>query len=386
MQTFDWIVIGAGIMGAALGYELTRQGFSVLLLEREDISTSATRYSYGGIAYWAGSTLLTRTICAESLAIHQNLSAELEADTQFRPRSLLLTIAPGEDIETIAADFAAFTHQPERLTPQAAQDLEPLLNSSAITGALLMPHAQIEPEMTAQAYRSAMVRLGGKVVTATVTKVQPGKVSTANGDFHSSQIAIAAGAMSRSLLQVMGINIPQYFSHSESIETGPTDLKLQTIVMPAITARFGLESAASQSDQAPRWDQPDQEMAPKILDAGALQFQDGHIRMGQISRTLSDLDAPIDPQASEALMRKEIGVILPAIAALPGTWCACKVAFSGDHLPIVGAIPGIDGVHLFSGFSNPMALVPGTARRFAIMATGQPDELLKGFGVDRFSL
>jgi glycine/D-amino acid oxidase-like deaminating enzyme len=385
MQTFDWIVIGAGITGAALGYELAHQGFSVLLLEREDISTSATRYSYGGIAYWAGSTDLTRTICAESLAIHQNLTAELGADTQFRSMQLLLTIAPGEDIDTIATDFNPFTHQPERLTPQAAQDLEPLLNANAITGALLMPHAQIEPEMTAQAYRSAMVRSSGKVAIATVSKVQPGKVTTSIGDFHSSQIAICAGAMTRSLLQVMGINIPQYFSHSESIETAPTDLELRTIVMPAITERFVLESAASRADQAPRWHQPNQEMADPIMDAGALQFQNGHVRMGQISRTISDLDTPIDPQASETLMRQKIGKILPAIAALPGTWCACKVAFSGDHLPIVGEIPGINGVHLFSGFSNPMALVPGTARRFAVMATGQPDELLKGFGVDRFS-
>jgi glycine/D-amino acid oxidase-like deaminating enzyme len=384
METFDWIVIGAGITGAALGYELAQQGCSVLLVERHEHLRGATRYSYGGIAYWAGNTDLTRQICAESLAIHANLSAELEADTQFRRMNLLLTIAPDQDIDAIVATFNQFTHQPQRLTPKSAQHIEPLLNPEAIAAALLMPHAQIEPQRTAQAYRAAMERLGGKTLIAEVINVQPGKITTTEGDFSPSQIAICAGALTRQLLQQLEINLPQYFSYAESIETDPTDVKLRTIVMPAITQRFELEAAAGQADQAELWDQPDQEMVPAILDAGALQFQDGHIRMGQISRTLSDWNAAIDPLASTALMRQQIGQILPAIAELPGSWCCCKVAFSRDHLPIVGELPGQPGVHLFSGFSNPMALVPGIARRYAIAVNGQPDKLLQGLGADRF--
>jgi glycine/D-amino acid oxidase-like deaminating enzyme len=35
MKTYDWIVVGAGITGAALAYELAKQGLQVLLLEKE---------------------------------------------------------------------------------------------------------------------------------------------------------------------------------------------------------------------------------------------------------------------------------------------------------------------------------------------------------------
>jgi glycine/D-amino acid oxidase-like deaminating enzyme len=52
MRTYDWIVIGAGITGAALAYELAKQGLSVLLLERHVSLQGATRFGYGGIAYW----------------------------------------------------------------------------------------------------------------------------------------------------------------------------------------------------------------------------------------------------------------------------------------------------------------------------------------------
>ena len=35
MKNYDWIVVGAGITGAALAYELAKQGLQVLLLEKE---------------------------------------------------------------------------------------------------------------------------------------------------------------------------------------------------------------------------------------------------------------------------------------------------------------------------------------------------------------
>lgn len=51
MKTYDWIVVGAGITGAALSYELAKKGFSVLLLEQNKAIANATRFSYGGIFY-----------------------------------------------------------------------------------------------------------------------------------------------------------------------------------------------------------------------------------------------------------------------------------------------------------------------------------------------
>jgi glycine/D-amino acid oxidase-like deaminating enzyme len=67
MKTYDWIVIGAGITGAALSYELVKTGFSVLLLEKHKTPQNATRYSYGGLAFWSGTTELTRQLCDEGL-------------------------------------------------------------------------------------------------------------------------------------------------------------------------------------------------------------------------------------------------------------------------------------------------------------------------------
>jgi glycine/D-amino acid oxidase-like deaminating enzyme len=52
------------------------------------------------------------------------------------------------------------------------------------------------------------------------------------------------------------------------------------------------------------------------------------------------------------------------------------VAFSGDRLPLIGAIPGYEGIHIFSGFSNPLVIVPPLARRFAHFLAGKEDEII----------
>ena len=103
MKTYDWIVVGGGMTGAALAYELAKTGFVVLLLEQHRTPQNATCYSYGGLAYWSGTTPLTRQLFEEAIARHRVLSQELDADTEFRELDLLLTISNVSDPQATAA-------------------------------------------------------------------------------------------------------------------------------------------------------------------------------------------------------------------------------------------------------------------------------------------
>lgn len=383
MQTYDWIVIGAGITGASLSYELTQQGFSVLLLDCDSNPASATRFSYGGIAYWSGTTDLTRQLCAESKTIHQNLSDELDADTEFREIDLLLTIASESNPDTLIQNYSHFAIPPQFLTVEAACELEPLLNPNGIAGALTVKHGHIDAEKTARAYISAMERATGIYKIATVTGLIKGGVSTTEGEFFAANTAVCIGALTRQFLKHSGLSIAQYFTHAEIIEIPQSNLRLNTLVMPAEAERFKLEAEATRDDAL--WDQLGQEPAPAILDAGAVQFLDSRIIIGQVSRTLTDPNAAIDKAQSEADLRNKISQVMPKVGELQGIWQHCLIAFSRDRLPLVGAVPGAEGVYIFSGFSNPLALVPPLARRFAIQANGELDPLLQQVSLDRFA-
>ncbi|OUL23234.1 FAD-binding oxidoreductase [Nostoc sp. 106C] len=380
MKTYDWIVVGGGITGAALSYELAKTGFSVLLLEQDETSHNATRYSYGGLAYWSGTTPLTRQLFEEAIARYQILSQELDADIEFRELNLLLTIPAASDPKAVAANYANFAIPPRLLTVKEACELEPLLNRDAVSGALTVKHGHIHPEKTTQAYIQAFLRFGGEMQISQVLQVLSNGVKTNTATFHSANVVICAGGLSRQLLKSVGIPIKLYFTHAEIIKTPPVDVRLSTLVMPANLQRFQLEAKSTQVDEL--WDEPGNQPVPPILDAGAVQFQDGSLRLGQISRTLTDPHAEVDSQESENWLRESIGQVLPALANLPGTWHHCLVAFSSNSLPLIGAIPEFASIHIFSGFSNPLVLVPPLAQHFAKFVSGK-DEIISQLLSDR---
>ncbi|MBE9121361.1 FAD-binding oxidoreductase [Tychonema sp. LEGE 07199] len=390
MKSYDWIVVGGGITGAAVSCELTKKGFAVLLLERDTAMQNATRFSYGGLAYWSGTTDLTRQLCQEGIERHRNLSTELDGDTEFRELDLLLTIDAGSDAEQVAANYAHFAIPPQLLSAAEAGELEPLLNKSAIAGALTVRHGHISPTATNQAYCQGFLRLGGTIEFAEVIGlISEGNrisgVKTIRENYACENAVICAGGWSRSLLKAAGISAGVYFTRAEVLETPPVDLKLRTFVMPALLKRFELEAESSKIEVNFLWDEPGKELLPPVLDAGAIRFNDGSLRIGQLSRTLSDLNAKVDRQTSEKAIRAGIGKVLPDVANLPATWHDCIVAFSADNLPVVGPIGDRPGLQVFSGLSNPLAIVPALAERFANWAAGEKDWAIELLSPDRFA-
>lgn len=382
MTTYDWIIVGAGITGTSLSYELAKKGLKVLLIEENPTFENATRYSYGGLAYWSGSTPLTRQLCEDGKQRHQTLSEELEANTEFREVDLILTVSPEQNPEHIAESYTKFITPPRLLRPEEACEIEPLLNPNGIAAAFTVRHGHISPEKTNFAYLDAFKRLGGKLEIATVTElVKEGNkitgVQTKNETYKAENTAICAGGLSRSLLSSAGISIRLHFTHTEVLETPPVEINLRTVVMSAGMERFQLEADAAKPEFEPLWDEPGHEFVPLIIDASAVQLLNKQMRIGQPSRVLSDPNTKINPAESEAQIRNAIGKILPSLQDLPAHWYHCLVAFTADSLPLVGAIPDLTGIHIFSGFSNPLVFVPPLAQRFANHLTGQPDELVK---------
>ncbi|NES07643.1 MAG: FAD-binding oxidoreductase [Okeania sp. SIO2F4] len=397
MQAHAEVVVGGGITGAALSYELAKKGFGTLLLEKYSTLKGATRYSYASLPYWSGTTDLTNQLFQEAKQHHHDLSEELQTDTQFRELDLLLTIATEYDPEKIATNFSQYNIVPRLISVEEACEIEPLLNKQAIVGALTVSQGHVSPEAITLGYCQAFTRLGGQIEIAEVTGlVKTGNnathpyperitgVYTTDKTYHAANIIICAGGISRNFLKSAGIPTRVYFTHAEMLETPPVELQLNTLVIPAVEKRLNSEAVTSTIELEQMWDEPGHEFVPFSLDAGAIQFKNGSIRIGQISRVLTDPHAKVDPVKSEVAMRVEIGKVLPALENLPATWHHCLVAYSADDLPLIGAIPNVEGIHIFSGFTSPFALVPPLAKRFANYVAGENDEIIKQLSPSRF--
>ncbi len=364
-------MIGAGITGAALSYELATLGQSVLLVDQDPTRLqSATRHSYGGLAFWSAATPIMQHLCQEGIQRYRSLADELDQEIEFRELDLVMPILNGHNPEQVAAMYQTVAIPPRLISTEEACQREPLLNPAEIAAALIARHGHIRPEATETAFTTAFTRSGGQIQIDSVTKFIQSKdritgIKTPRTTYSADQIIACTGGLTRSLLQAQGISLRIYFTRSESIEIPTPSVQMQCMVMTAPLQRFDLEAESSRLELDPLWDESSHEPKAAIVDQGAIQFLDGSIRMGQTSRVLSNPHAQVDDQAHEQQLRSTLAQTLPTLANQPGHWRSCLVAFSHDHLPLVGAVPGYEGLHVFSGFSNPLMIVPPLARRFA---------------------
>ncbi|PZO07958.1 MAG: FAD-dependent oxidoreductase [Leptolyngbya foveolarum] len=384
MQTYDAIVIGNGIAGAALSYELAKAGQSVLLMD-DGNPDSGTRYSYGGIGYWAGTTELTTKLFQEGFARHQELSDELGAETQLRELDLLLTVEKGADVDELTRAYGAFNTPPQFISAKEAGEIEPCLDADAIAGAFITRHAQIDPMSLVAAYNQAFRQLGGHHNLSAVTGlVKVGDritgITTNAQAYPAGMTIVSAGAYSLQLLKSVGVKVPLYFTHAEIVETPKLNFEVRSLIMPATNARFEMESKAGNFD----WEQTDSQIMPPILEAGVIQLADKTARIGQISRFYTGYESPVEGEESRKEMVRAIAQKLPELKNVSGTWRHCLVSFTQDGLPLIGPVPSVSGLHLFSGFTGPFALVPPVAQRYAQWIKDSSDPYIDQILVNRF--
>ena len=382
MKTYDWIVIGGGITGSALAYELSKKDFTVLLLEKDMQLDNATVYSYGGLPYWSGTTETTRQIGKEGIELQRNLAAELDSDTEFEELHLLLTVDAKDEPVEVAKNFTQFAIQPKILDSKEACHYEPLLNQDAISGVLQLPYGRINTQKTTVAYQQAFVRDRGTIKYEKVTefvrqqdKIQ-GVITTKN-TYYSQNTVVCGGGLSHSLLQNAGIDAKVYFTHAQVIKTVATELKLNNIVMPARQQRFALETVGEELEKKSAWKNPNSKIVKSILDTGAVQLSDRSLFLGQISAIVTNPYYTLDKTVAEQQIRSSIARILPDLANIPGTCHNCLVAFNTEKIATIGKLKNMRGIYLFSGFTSTIVFAPPLARRFANWLSGEADLIIE---------
>ncbi len=167
---FDAAVVGAGAVGLACGYALSRRGLTVLVLEKDRIigqgvSSRNSEVIHGGLYYPTGS--LKARLCVQGRrALYAFLDAHKVA--YRRCGKLVVATAPEEE-ERLEAIFRQALENDvegmERLTGAQAMALEPGLNAHA---ALLSPESGVfDSHGYMLALQGEIEAAGGAVVTGT---------------------------------------------------------------------------------------------------------------------------------------------------------------------------------------------------------------------------
>jgi glycine oxidase len=209
----DFIVIGAGVVGCSIAYELARRGASVEIVDDRPVGMGATQASAGVLAPYIeareGHPLLELTV--RSLAMYDEFVARVaEASGMAVPyrRTGTLDVAVGEreldDLRT-TADVLARRGVPALVLDAAAtRSEEPLVAEDIAGGLLIEEHGYVAAPDLTRALVAAARECGAQLVDQSrVRRIYQRDgdaiVETDRGTLTSAAVVLAAGSWSGSI-------------------------------------------------------------------------------------------------------------------------------------------------------------------------------------------
>jgi D-amino-acid dehydrogenase len=377
-DTYDVVVVGGGILGAAVGYHLSRAGLRTVLVNRGD-KGGATRAGAGivcPVTATVGEERLVELAFAAA-AYYPGLAAELADGTQptgYAPSAMLSVsldgAGPGQVARTAVwadrvaeasrfADMCGYT----RLGESECVRQCPVLGAE-IDGGLLIGAAQVDGHAFRQSLLAAGTRLGLTVMEGGVQRIL-----AAGGDatgvvvdgttVNAGHVVVCAGAWTDQLLAPAG-------------------------AAPVITPARG-EILHLQVDGL------DTGTWPLIQIEGGgyiIPWPAGRMAVGTTVEPAPDFDARATvagvTKIARSFERATRGRIEDA------KLLECRVGLrpmSADGLPLIGPWPGAGRVLVATGHgANGLSWGPYTGKLVADMITGQPAAIdLRPFAAERFA-
>ena len=233
-KAYDTIIVGGGIVGCSIAFELAKRGVKdILLIERGYLASGATGRCGAGIRQQWGSKL-NATLAVESTHIFENLESYTGYNYSCglnQAGYLLIACTPKEwDQFQINLDV-----QHELGVESHVVDLEKdvynyvhFINTDGIYGATFcQKDGHADPFHCTFAYAQGAKRMGVEILTYTTVEsliAEQGKIKgvhTSKGDFEASRVINCANGWAPGLAAQVGDEIPVFPERHQALVTEP---------------------------------------------------------------------------------------------------------------------------------------------------------------------
>lgn len=367
----DCVIVGGGVIGLSLAYQLAGAGLRVRVLER---------YQPGRATSWAGAGILPpkkagaedapfAQLAALSYRLHLQWAEQLQAqtgiDTGLRRSGGLYLARDPQTAATLAqqaADWRRSGVEVEELDPQAVEALEPELSRDArdtLQAAYRLPGEyqlrnprHLKALVAACHLRGVEITSGVAVDDFVVRRGEMKEVVAGGTAIPAGLFCITAGPWSNALLERLG--------YSPTIK--PIRGQILMLQTPAPPLR-------------------------QIVNVGRRYLvprPDGRTLVGS-----TEEEAGFDARPTAAGISTLLAMALELVprlqtAEIERTWAGLRPA-TADGLPYLGRLPSVANAFVAAGhYRAGIELSPGTARVMSQLLQGHPPEIdLEPFRVDR---
>lgn len=369
----DVLILGGGVIGLSLAYDLSNRGRKVTVLEQNA--------EVGRESSWAGAGILPDAVvrstdspleqlAGHALVLHRQWAARLKQETGIDNGyrvcggvHLAEDAATETALEAEIGDWRAQGLRIDTLDTANVAEIEPSLTDAVRSGrvrsAYYLPNeAQVRNPRHVQALFTACVQRGVELVCDAAVqdfRVQSGKVTevvTSRGSFSAGQIVLCGGAWTGRLAERLGLNVA---------------------VRP-IRGQIALLH-------------PAQPIVRRTIMSGRRYFvprDDGRILVGSTEEDVG-FDKSNTAAAIADLLHFAV-TLVPQLrdAPLERTWAGLR-PYSADGLPYLGEVPGLSNAFVAAGhYRWGLTLSTATAVCLAQRLCGeQPLVDLRAFRLDR---
>jgi len=371
-QSSDVLVIGAGIIGAACAYALSRAGLSVTVIDAKAAASGTSGQGEGNILVSDKQPGAELVLAGYSLGRWDQLEDELAEQLPTGFPSMEYERKGGIVVATTSAgvqpllDFAE-TQRPHGIIAAEVDydellQLEPYLNPT-VSAALHYPQdAQVQPVIATEAFLAAARKLGAKTifgekVISAVTGAD-GRITglrTTAVRHSAAQVIIACGAWSAEVADSLGSWLPVRPRRGVLLVTTRMPQMIFHKVYDAdYVGAVGSDDRGLQTSS--------------VIESTA----SGTVLVGS-SRRQRGFDQSLDLEAVREIALKAIGIFpFLANASVMRTYGGFR-PFMPDHLPVIGPDPRMPGLWHATGHEGAgIGLSIGTADLLASLITDTP--------------
>jgi len=328
--TYDAIVVGAGIVGAACAEDCAREGIRVAIIDRDVVGGGATAAAMGHIVVLDDSEaqfVLTRY----SQQLWQKIRPELTPDVEYEPCGTVWVAADEEEMAVVRRKHDYYGNRgvvTEVLDPGALELLEPNLRKGLAGGLLVHEDIVVNPLCAARLLVERAQAAGTKIhLGSAVSQMGNGKVRLSDGsEFSAPAIVNATGVWAPALTP--GLVIKKRKGHLAITDRYPSFLHHQLVELGYLKSAHSISTDSVAFNVQPR-------KSGQVLIGSSRQYGAEH----------SEVDDDILVRMLERAQE-----YMPKLAQMPAirVWTGFRAA-TPDKLPLIGPSPEDSTVFLATG-------------------------------------
>jgi len=338
-RSADVIVVGGGINGASIAFNLAKAGLNVTLIEKDFIAGGPTGRS-SAIIRQHYSHEVTARMALRALRIFQHFDDVVGGDPDFHQTGFLLAARPA-DVDALKANIAlqqSVGIHTRLVSPQDMQELEPHISVEGIAAAAYEPESgYADPAATTTAYAGRAKALGARLQLGTrvqALQIEGGRatgVLTDKGAFPAGAVVVAAGPWSPLLTRTAGIELPIKASRHQVVTyQRPPDFEHHMVFA-------GFADGVYLRPETGR-----------LMLVGSIEPGEADDEVADPDSFNERVDFDVVADFSERVARR---YPLMERGTSAGGW-ASLYDITPDWHPIMGALPGVQGLYCAAGGSG----------------------------------